>query len=226
MSSDRIRRSWLPRTLLWQLSLLTAGCLIVAILAYGTYMAAQETILVRQKTQAQIAAIAQNLAAVSPAFMVVDDLAGLEAAVTRFAALDGIQSLLVTDADGKPHAEVMNNDGRWVPVFNNEAVTAPLSKTTIPQSDITYWYPIEAGTLMGWVRIRFQTPTFWQLAYGIWAQSLAVIALACAVSLLLLTALLRSPLRALARVTTFAENLDQTLGQTMTPYEGNVELRV
>ena len=226
MSSDRMRSGWLPRTLRWQLSLLTAGCLIVSILAYGTYMAAKETILVRQKTQSQIAAIAQNLAAVSPAFMVVDDLAGLEAAVTRFAALDEIQSLLVTDTDGKPLAEMMNNDGRWVPVFNNEAVTAPLSKATISQSDNTYWYPIEAGTLMGWVRVSFQTPTFWHLAYEIWVQSLAVIALACGAALVLLHALMRSSLGALASVTAFAKNLDQALGQTMAPYGGNMELQV
>ncbi len=216
----------LPRTLRWQLALLTAGCLSVSILTYGTYMAAKETTLIHQKTQVQMVAVAQNLAAVSPGFLAVNDLAGLESAATRFAALDEIQSLLVTDTSGKPLAELINIEGRWSPNFNNATVTVPSNSAAIPQGSDTFWYPIEAGTLMGWVRISFQTPSFWHLAFDIWVQSLAVIALACAAALLLLHALLRSPLQALASVTTFAKNLDHSLGQTMTPYRGNMELQV
>ncbi|MFZ6747744.1 ATP-binding protein [Undibacterium sp. Ren11W] len=217
---------FVPRTLRWQLALLTSTCLVVAILAYGTYMARVQTSLIRKQTQAELTTVAQNLAAVSPVFLIVNDLAGLENAASRFATSDQLRSLLVTDTSGKPITELINTDGRWTPNFNNNLITLPAGKGVILQDENTLWYPIDAGSLMGWVRISFQFPTFWQLAYGIWMDSLAVIALTCVMVISFLLYLLRSPMRAFEEATEFAENLDENIGTRMNPYVGNVELEV
>lgn len=226
MVTDSRARGLIPRTFRWQLVLLTSACLIVAITIYGIYIAKVQTSLIREQTQAEMTTIAQNLAAVSPAFLVVDDFAGLESAVSRFSASDDLRSMLVTDINGKPITELINTGGRWSPNFNNRTVAVPVGKGVTLQDENTVWYPIENGSLMGWVRISFQSPTFWQLAFGILAQSLVVMVLTCLMVILLLLTLLRSPMRALEVATEFAENLDAKMGTSMVPYMGNVELEI
>lgn len=225
--SIRLRRHRLiPRTIRWQLALLTSACLIIAILVYGTYMARVQTSLIRVQTQTEMTTVAQNLAAVSPVFLAVEDFAGLESAASRFATSVELRSLLVTDTKGKPIIELMNAGKRWVPGFNNKAITLPTGKGVILQDENTLWYPIDAGSLMGWVRISFQSATFWQVAYGIWLHSLAVIVLTCVTVISFLQYLLRAPIRAFEDATKFAENLDENIGASITPYIGNVELEV
>jgi len=218
--------SLIPRTLRWQLSMLTSICLAVAILAYGTYMAKVQTSLIHKQTQDEMATVAQNLAAVSPIFLAVNDFSGLESAASRFATADDLRSLLVTDTNGKPITELINTNGQWVPRFSNDLIALPTGKGVVLQGKNTLWYPIEAGSLMGWVRVGFVSPTFWQLAYGIWFHSLAVVALTCVMVILLLQYLLRSAMRAFEDATEFAENLDENIGTRMNPYIGNIELEV
>ena len=224
-----IRFSWrwlIPRTLRVQLALLTSICLVVGILAYGTYMAKLQATLLHEQTQVEMITIAQNLAAVSPIFLVSDDFAGLESAASRFAAADDLRSMLVVDANGKPITQLINNGGRWSPDFNNTTIALPTGEDVVIQEDNIVWYPIKAGNLMGWTRITFQSPTFWQLEQTIFVQSLFVIVLTCAMTMLLLLTLLRSPMRGLATATEFAASLDENVGTHMTPYIGNVELEI
>ena len=206
-------------------------CLVLSIFGYGTYMAKEQADLIHQDMEQEMTVMAQNLAAISAHFAVTADFAGLESAASRFAAKSTIASLLVTDASGKPIAELINKNSQWSPSFSNEIVAVPQTKKPTLQNAMAAhdgnthaaWHPIEAGSLMGWARVRFAPPGFGQLVYHIWMQSLWVVALACTLALALLAALLRPSLRALEDATRFARTLDQDRGQKLTPYADGAE---
>ena len=224
---------WLPRSLERQLMLLTAVCLVASILGYGAYTAKSQTSQARQTITAQMAALAQNIAAVSAYFIITHDLAGIEGITVQTATVPGIFSVLVTDSAGKPLSEVVNNKGQWSPRFNAGKVTVPASIDPVIQTEaqglgatqvdflagsegtIAAWQPIQAGTHLGWVRVSYRLDSFKQTARDIWTQALLVIVLAITATLCLLTLLLRPPMRALQAATRFAGELDHALGEKM-----------
>ena len=223
--AEPTRRLRLPATLQWRLTALITLCLTAAILAYGTYMAQVQIELTRHNTSYQMEVLARNMAAISAHFLATDDLAGLEEASARFVAEPGLHSLRISNATGSPLAELINQNGRWTPRFDNTRMAPPAVAQLTRQPALstglsTVWCPIEAGSLLGWVRVQFQLPSFWQVAWGIWLQSLWVIALASAATLGLLIHLLRAPLQALNKATQFALALDKSLGTQITPYPG------
>ncbi len=101
----------LPRSLERQLMLLTAACLVSSILGYGAYTAQQQTQQVHDTITAQMAALAHNLATVNAHFLIIEDLASIEALTIQIATVPGIYSVLVTDMRGKPLSEVVNLRG-------------------------------------------------------------------------------------------------------------------
>ncbi len=230
-AAPRVWRNLLPRSFRWRLMALMAISLVLSIFGFGTYMAKEQADLVRQDAAQEAAVMAQNLAAISAHFMATDDLAGLESAASKFAAVRHIVSLAVTDAKGKPIAELINKKGQWSPNFSLELVEVPKGGKPVLQSNLTAlqgntdaaWSPITAGVLVGWARVSFAPPGFGELVYRIWVQALWVVALACVLALALLAAMLRPSLRALSEATRFANALDQDLGQRLTPYTEVVE---
>ena len=64
-----IARRLLPRSLKWQLMLLTSLCLVSSILGYGYYTAKAQTQDAQRVVTAQLVALAQNLATVSRHFL-------------------------------------------------------------------------------------------------------------------------------------------------------------
>ena len=224
----------LPRTLRWRVTLSTFLCLALSILGYGSFMAKQQTDMKRLDRAEEITALTQNLAAISTFFLVTADLAGLESALSNFATVSGIQSLLITDGSGKPLCELVNKNQRWHPIFNNQIIVLPLSGGPTLESaqhadagDLyVAWHPIEAGAALGWARITFLQQSFAETFYLIGMQSLWALALAGLLSTLLLQARLRSSLQALQIASRFAQELDQKLGQQLVPYTRVAELEV
>jgi signal transduction histidine kinase/DNA-binding response OmpR family regulator len=222
----RVLRNLLPHSFRWRVMALMALSLVLSIFGFGTYMAKEQADLVRQDAAQEAAVMAQNLAAISAHFMVTADLAGLESAASKFAAVRNIVSLSVIDARGKPVAELVNKSGQWSPNYSLEVVAVPQGGKPVLQSTLApllggtdaAWSPIAAGALLGWARVSFAPPGFGELVYRIWIQALWVVALACVLALALLAAMLRPSLRALSEATRFANTLDQDLGQRLTPY--------
>ena len=224
-----IRSRWLrliPRTLRWQLAVFTSTCMVIAILADGLYIAKVQTSLIHDKVRAQMTVVAQNLAAVSPIFLIAKDFAGLESSAYKFATPVELRSLLVTDENGKPIVGLRNKDGRWNPDGDTKPVPLPVGRGVVFPNENMLWYPIDDGRVLGWVRISYQSPTFLQVAYSHLGRSLVVVGLTCVMFVSLLLFLLRSPMRAFDAVTEFAAHLDERKGARITPYKNNLELEV
>ncbi|MBL0124648.1 MAG: response regulator [Betaproteobacteria bacterium] len=233
---------WLPRSLMHQLMLLTTVCLLISILSYGAYTARKQTALAAQTINAQMAALAQNLATINAHFMITDDLAEIEAITMQTATVPGIHSVVVTDAAGKPMSEIVNRGGRWSIGFSTEKLAVPAFAkpvTQIEKQDATLstwrravgsaeilsaWHPVSAGSPLGWVRVSYGLESLHQAAVDIWTQALLAIALAVGMTLSLLALLLRPPMRALQAATRFAGELDHALGAKIQVSTGAAEI--
>ena len=90
----------LPRSLGRQLMMLTSICLATSILAYGYYMAHQQTVEARLTIKAQISALAQNLAAVNAHYLQTGEPEKIEILTLQTATVPGIYSVMVTDLSG------------------------------------------------------------------------------------------------------------------------------
>jgi PAS domain S-box-containing protein len=214
---------------------LMALCLALSVFGFGTFMAKEQADQSREDLRHAMAARAQNLAAISAHFLSTDDLAGLESAAAKFAVTLDVASMLVTDPGGKPVAELINKNGRWVPHFATDLVAVPQTSSAVFQSALSTpqgntdvaWHPIEAGTLLGWARVSFVETSFADLVLRIWAQALWVVVLACGLALWLLSTLLKAPMQALLQATRFASTLEHDvehgLGTALTPYTAVTE---
>ena len=241
----KIQRSfyqWLPRRLERQLMLLTAACLVASILGYGAYTAQQQTDLARATITAQMAALAQNLATITAHFVATNEVASIDAIAIQTATVPGIFSVLVTDVEGKPLSEVVNQNGKWSPRFSAVKLAIPTTLqpvTLIEAHDpntatrdflagnagkISAWHPVGIDIPYGWVRVSYRLDGFNQTAIAIWTQALLVIVLAIGITLCLLALLLRPPMRALRAATRFASDLDHALGAKIDVFTGTFEI--
>lgn len=215
--------------------LLASVCLVASIMGYGWFRADQETRSARNNISMQMAALSQNLAAVNAHFIQTNEPEQVEKLILQTATIDGIYSLLVTDVAGRPMTEVVNKNGTWSPRYNFGTVAIPslhapdLLLETHPfnashrdflagrNGTMTAWHRIQGTEQpVGWVRINYRLDTFEIIATNIQHEAVKAVALATAVTLLLLSLLLRPALRALRVATAFASNLDTAMGAQLT----------
>jgi PAS domain S-box-containing protein len=214
--------------------LLMALCLVGAILGYGGYTAKHQTDMARETITAQMSALAHNLATAETQFVLIDDQAAIQAIATNTATVPGIFSVLITDPDGKPINEQVNQNGNWMPRFRMDSVAVPANGKPLtlvePQNadsakrdflagdagTISAWHPIETtGIFLGWVRVSYRLDTFDKTTREIWTQAILVIVLAIGTSLYLVARVLETPMRALRDATRFAGELDHAMGEKM-----------
>jgi len=222
---------WLPRGLEWQVMLLTSVCLVLSILGYGYYRAAEETVSAKRSITAQMLALAQNLATVDAHFLRTNEPEQIEVLTLHTATVDGIYSVLVADINGLPLSEVVNKNGSWSPRYSVAAVDVPAASSpdsvfethsySVNQRDflagnagtMTAWHRIgDAHHALGWVRISYRLDTFDAIARQIQWQGAQAVLLAIVATLSLLSLLLRPVIGALREATEFAAKLDTAMG--------------
>lgn len=211
--------------------LLTSLCLVASLMGYGWFRAYIETQNARHNIAVQLNALAKNLAAVNAHFIQTNEPNQVERLTLQTATVEGIYSVLVTDASGRPMSEVVNKNGVWSPRYNFGAVDVPGASApdmvfeTHPfnakhrdflagrSGTMTAWHRIQGAEVpLGWVRINYRLDTFETIAANIQREAAKAVALATAITLVLLSLLLRPALRALRTATEFASNLDTARG--------------
>ena len=233
----------LPRSLERQLMLLTSICLAMSILAYGYYMAHQQTVDARLTIKAEISALALNLATVNAHYLQTGEPEKIEILTLQTATVPGIYSVMVTDPSGKPIMEVVNKNGVWSPRYGLTNILVPDSlgpdsvfeETPFNARQIDFlagnsgtmsaWRRIVGSqAALGWVRVNFRMDTFDLIAAGIRMQAFKAIALATVITLLLLWMLLRPSMRALREATEFAEKIDNAPGNKLNVSHLSIEI--
>jgi PAS domain S-box-containing protein len=231
----------MPRSLEWQVLVLSSLCLVLSMVGFGFYQANDQVVDARSNISSRMVAMAKNISTISNHFLDTKEPLSIEPLLLQLSTVDGIYSVLVTDPDGKPITEVVNNKDAWSPRFGTAPVSPPdaagpstvlLSKPfDARQRDflegragvMVAWERI--GNTLGWVRVSYRMDTFDAIEHGIWLQSASAVLVSIAVTLLLLTLLLRPNMRALKRATEFAGLLDSSLGARLRVSNRSAEIR-
>ena len=234
---------WLPRQLAVQLMLLTSLCLVFSIMGYGAYRANLDVEQARHSISGRMLSLAKNIATLSEHFLRTKEPQSIEPLMQQLATVDGIYSVQVTDLEGRPISEVVNQNLTWSPRYSIARIAVP--DAAQPYADLTTqaysakqhdflagtggtmtaWQRIGDNTPLGWVRVNYRLDTFDAITRSIYQQAIKAVALAVLVTLLLLWLLLRPSLRALRDATEFARHIDSAMGSQLKVSHSGAEIQ-
>jgi signal transduction histidine kinase/CheY-like chemotaxis protein len=214
-----------PQRMLPQLVLITACALLLAIVAHATFVLQEQTATARASVERQAAALARNLAISSAGPMVVGSLDALDDLLVRSADFPDVRQLRISNPAGLVLTHVVRDAGetpRRVFTASPEQLTPPArtgASLEAPPNDgepgLVAWHPIEAGALLGWVRVDYASGAIDELRRRIWTTTALAVLLAVAGTGLMLFVFLRRTMRALEHARRFAMALDRSEGQAL-----------
>jgi PAS domain S-box-containing protein len=210
------RRS--PRRLQIQVALLGA-LLLAGVLAAFTAM------MIRNQTGAEAAALedrartlALNLTADAAEMLAPRRQTAIEELLLRGAEYPEVLAIQALDRDGNVLADVVRDDGRHSRLRSGTLNLAPPGAGRPPvqtlRDRIVLWEPVDAPDRLGWLRLEVGNRSVGATRAHILRDAAVAGAAILFLGVLLLTVLLRRPVRAVERATQFAGRLDELRGQT------------
>lgn len=149
------------RHLLRATLLLAATTLLI--LTLGSYFAVREAqSIVREQVEASRTSLVKGLGLAIVESMAVRDYGALEARLTQATAMANLKSALATSPEGRLIARVGLVKGEVMPILDQLQFEPPraqaqasIHQTTTENGDVIVWYPVQMGSLLGWLRLDF-----------------------------------------------------------------------
>ena len=214
-----------PQRMLPQLMLITAVALLLAIVAHATFVLQEQTAAARSSIERQAAALARNLAIASAGPLVLGSLDALDDLLVRSADFPDVRQLRICTPQGLVLIHVTREAGkppRSVFAASPQRLTppAPAGAALQAASDgsdqmLVAWHPIEAGGVLGWVRVDYDASAIDALGRRILTTTVLAVVLAVGGTGLLLYIFLLRTMRALNHARRFAMALDSSEGRTL-----------
>ena len=205
-----------------QLTFFTAGAMLASLTLLAAYTLREQTDLARAGLEQQAAAVARSIALGSESPLLDERLDTVEELTLRAADFPGVTEVWVVDAIGNILTHVKRQPGGGTLTTPYDKAGQHLARPSQLQpvietfaDELVAWHPVQAGRLLGWVRVDHSTTTLQDIRRRILASTVAACALALLVSLLMLRATLRRPLDALDRARLFAARLGQDPGEQL-----------
>lgn len=226
-------RHWLPRRLMSQLVLLTAGALLISIALHAAFTLRQQTEVSRLSIEHQASALARNLAVASTNLIVVGSLDGLDDLLERSVDFPDILELRIADAEGRVLSHFVHSEGRVRRVFDAPGQRLALPSTVAPAlssggagglARIVASHPVVGGSLLGWVQADVSSAALDELGRRIAQTTVVAALLAVAGSSLLLFLFLRRTMGAMEQARRFAVDLPVSAGRSLPPISAALEI--
>ncbi|MDK9725014.1 MAG: ATP-binding protein [Sterolibacteriaceae bacterium MAG5] len=206
----------LPRRLNSRI-ILVVSCILLVTGAVSGWLAARKEAEELLETMRQTSSvIVRNLAESCTRFLLVEDYADLETFLINSAKLPGIQRLQVAEPDGRLIWTVERTpDGDVRAATGIARITPPasLDATATVDTALVIWQPIVAGKPLGWLRVEYGLDHIRQAQERTWRNTLLVTLGWVVFSSLLIILLLRPIVRSIARLTAFAQGLNEHKGE-------------
>jgi PAS domain S-box-containing protein len=227
MHFDLLRRI-VPRRLHVRIALLGSVLLALVIAAHTAYTVVYQTRVETETIESQAQAFAGQIGIGAAALLVTRRYSELEELLMRIGGFPDVRRIQVTDDSGRVISDVMRAESKVIrPMFEVDRLTLPGSDHTQVkhyEDAIVVWQPIDAGAPVGWVRLAFSLERVEAMRQRVIYNGLLTASLAMAISLLLFAWFLRKPMRAVARATAFAGQLDTLRGTPFPAERGAQEI--
>ena len=204
----------------------------LALSVLGGYTAYEQSASRQSAAESLAASLARNVAISSANLILTNSLDGLEELAVRSVELANTREVLVLDRQGASMSQVIRHDDGAVRVMYDTQAGVPLPSVPADASApavqvlddvIEAWHPVVAGGVVGWVRVRQDARDLAAERIRIWRNTLVISALAIGACVVVLSALLRRPLRALAHARDFAREMVDAKGRQWPAEPGPAE---
>ncbi len=209
-------RSLFPLSLNVQLTCVVSVVLCSAILTYSWSASKKHEALNISTMRENAFIMARNLSDSCANSIVVNDYAGLEEFLLKTAELPNIRSIIVIEPNGKVLANI-GRDGN-----SAEPKQLPFSFTMVPFGDekgvsfqgqlMQVVQPIDAGSLLGWIKITYSTQQIEEMKSALLKSSLLMALAWSLTGSLILTIIIGRTLSGIKRVAEFARQLAANKG--------------
>jgi PAS domain S-box-containing protein len=219
---------FLPRSLNAQLILLVSCILLATGSMSGWLTARQQSAVLDASMRRNAELMTRNLGDRCAYYLVLQDYAGLESLLMRSVGHADILRLQVCEADGSVVGDVESDpDGHSRRKAGPERIEPPRLREAEPlaeKGELVVWQPIEAGSLIGWIRAVYSTAAIRKMELETWRNSLLLTLFWVAGSIVLLLFVLRPAVQNISRLAEFTRSLAARKGAQMTFRQGTAEL--
>ncbi len=223
---------WLPARLQRRLQALVGIAVLATLILHGWYTIDEQSAQARRGLENQALSLARTLSAATEAPIITGNLTGIEELILHSINFSGVRSIRVLDAQGHPLGGVAREPGQEARLLLDPKPLDIETLGRVPRVGIdrsathervVAVHPIEAGNLLGWVRVEFDTDQWRKNATKIGITSVVAGLLALTGMAALLALLLRAPMRALDEARRFAVSLKAPQGQRLDVADGSIE---
>jgi PAS domain S-box-containing protein len=207
----------LPRQLNNRTILLIATVLCISGIVSGWVSATRQSgrliASMRQHSSVMVRHVAEN----SARFLILRDYAELESFLLKSAELPDVVRMQVCEPNGWIVGDVSRGaHGRPVPATGGKRSDLPPGREpadTISGEQLVFWQPIEAGSLLGWLRVELTLAPIKRAQQEAWAQSVILAIFLVVGSAAMIFVLLRPTAVALGKLARFARKLNDCKGE-------------
>lgn len=220
--------AWLPHRLLPRMIVVVAIALVAAIAAQGVFTLLQQREILLNVIQKRASGMARSLAIASADALVLGRLDSLDDLLVRSAELPEIKALQVISSQGHVLTRVEQHprQGPKLIYLQSKVVVNPPNEAQTSQEEVSgeertvAWYPIQAGAILGWIRVDFSNATLRALRTNVLITTAIASLVAMMGSALLLFMFLQKPIVALERARQFAVTLERSDGHCLAQPRG------
>ena len=219
----------MPRHLYARLILVVSLFLCVAFAGYGWYTGYQQTQIYTQTMRQSAHLLAQSLAQGAAPYLLVEDYAGLDSYLLQAAVLPDLVRLQVCDPAGTLYSDVKREPGQQPASLPEPGRVVPpggaASREVVDGPELILWYPVKAGSRLGWLKADFSLAATREMRGAIWESSILLALLWIAVSAVMVILVLQGPVKAIQHLSGFARDLVRNRGAQVTVADDTVEIR-
>ncbi len=235
-------RRFLPYRMVSQLMFLVGVSVALSALIAGSVFTYASIKRSREVADEQILYLGKSISTIATGLLINRDVAGLEDLLRTNARLPYIESILIADTSHRPVTSVIKRDEKIMASYD----MTPVSPTRLMevqslendqksvrrmffglielQEHYEIWLPIEAGTQVGVLRLRYSVEEVNSAIMSRWGYAVMFALILTSVVLLLLYLLLRAPMKALSNITAFASLSAVKASRQIPVYSGTKEI--
>ena len=201
---------------------------IVTITYLSAYISHHQSETVSRQLKHQAVVIADNLAAVTSAYVVTRNYTLIEEVLLKAARFESIQSMQVIGANGSALSSVVKNKNSEIaPEFRKIKYNIPdENEMKIRQSEdsMEILTPIVLGDVVGWVRVVYSLDRIKKTKEKIWINNLTNGFFIMLFTISVLIYFLRKPVVSIKKYTEFADKLNEYNGDVIKVDKRSFEL--